>query len=1416
MSSPTSRPPHVLAGATRPAWVRGRLSGWLAALGRASAGAHAQRGWPRRQVVVGLVVALVGSSVVAASVVVAARRAGAVEPPPGGIVDSEPNIGWTQGQFSVSDDGAATYKLPLWVPEGRGRSTPQLSLDYNSRAGNGLFGMGWSLSGLPSITWCPRTYAQDGFSDAGHVDGTDPLCLDGNRLLPLTASGDTRGFRTEKDPFARITAFGMADNIPDSFQVEAKDGLILTFGQSRLSRSTGIRLKPKPDPSNPSQPDFKDPGLIDESPNEVTLGWLVDKIADRNGNQATVQYGLVSGSSNVAAKAPSVISYAPNRRIEFVYEPRIDSATGTLADPIVGFGAGVESRIDERVKAIRMFGGPDGGTAALLREYQLSYHNNPLTGQSQLTEIKECDGGAGTAQACKVSLPLSYNVGSRSFEQLPAITLAGSVALNPYAHWLVPGDIDGNGGDLIYHVFGGNEATYVQRPNGVPVAAPDLAEVSTSGLHPVDVDGDGRTELLADEPVTSSQHAWQLFGSNGSTFAKGPGSDLGVFIENSRDLHEPAAMADLDGNGLPDFVQVMTDPQFGGKFLDYRLNTGATGADRFGDFGSVVPPDFDLKPDVDGAGVQVADTDGDGRAEVLKQRYFAGGVPGGYVAWGKDKAGATETGAVNVLNTTRFVINNPDLAPDNALFGDLNGDGLKDAVELVRSTVPGSGRWQLRAQLNSGNGFGTPALSDSPPPTWTIPFGHGGMTTMFVADFNGDGRDDVAVEPWDADTNDRRVEFYEWRDNQFVRTWIVESIHSIALPMDVDGDGTMDLVTPLSDPQSTQVGIYRHLGGVPDLLTGIGASALGPRVEIDYTTLADRSVHTPCTGAVYPQVCVTKGGSIVKQVRVATHAASDQEQWDTYDHTYRDARSDLQGRGWLGFASHTVTRKLTGATTTTEFDNTTRDPTLKVYYRAHLPKVTTFTQNDGAPDNTVFQRITVNTNVLRSLGSGTYTVELQNTLKVEQEHPPTGQSTLLHKQTTDTTYDAFGNKDLVVTTTTGGRKVTEDPTFSNNTTAWLIGLPTKQVNTGCDVAGVCTTRTTTQAFDTKGNPTVNTVQPDNPALKLTTTTAYDTFGNPTSVTRADNAGVSRTDTIKYDDNGNTDHLYPTSTTDALGHKTLIETDPGLVVQTKVTDPNGVVTTMRYDRFGRLRETNHADGSFQHTTNANFLGFQITTNTDAGGGSTQTAVDQLGREIQRNVKAFDGRTAITQTAYDALGRVAKSSRPYFSGETVQFTTSTYDNRDRPLTQTAPDNATIRHSYTGLETHTVDAKGTESYTVQNADGDVESSFEHDPNSSNWLQTSFEYGPFGETTKVTAPDGTVQSMQYDLLGRRTQLVDPSSGTTKTGYNAFGRSPARPTGPGRLPAIRWTCWGGSPSPSRPTAPPATPGTPRRLASAS
>ncbi len=41
--------------------------------------------------------------------------------------------------------------VPIVTSPGRSGFAPQLSLSYDSGAGNGIFGMGWSLS-LPAIT----------------------------------------------------------------------------------------------------------------------------------------------------------------------------------------------------------------------------------------------------------------------------------------------------------------------------------------------------------------------------------------------------------------------------------------------------------------------------------------------------------------------------------------------------------------------------------------------------------------------------------------------------------------------------------------------------------------------------------------------------------------------------------------------------------------------------------------------------------------------------------------------------------------------------------------------------------------------------------------------------------------------------------------------------------------------------------------------------------------------------------------------------------------------------------------------------------------------------------------------------------------------------------------------------------------
>src|SRR4051794_8338846 len=61
-------------------------------------------------------------------------------------------VGYLPGSGSAGVDGSYTYKIPLEVPAGRMGMQPNLELVYNSKAGNGILGVGWSLSGQSSIS----------------------------------------------------------------------------------------------------------------------------------------------------------------------------------------------------------------------------------------------------------------------------------------------------------------------------------------------------------------------------------------------------------------------------------------------------------------------------------------------------------------------------------------------------------------------------------------------------------------------------------------------------------------------------------------------------------------------------------------------------------------------------------------------------------------------------------------------------------------------------------------------------------------------------------------------------------------------------------------------------------------------------------------------------------------------------------------------------------------------------------------------------------------------------------------------------------------------------------------------------------------------------------------------------------------
>ena len=48
-------------------------------------------------------------------------------------------------------NGTASLSVPIYTSPGRSGFGPELSLSYGSGSGNGIFGLGWSLS-IPSIT----------------------------------------------------------------------------------------------------------------------------------------------------------------------------------------------------------------------------------------------------------------------------------------------------------------------------------------------------------------------------------------------------------------------------------------------------------------------------------------------------------------------------------------------------------------------------------------------------------------------------------------------------------------------------------------------------------------------------------------------------------------------------------------------------------------------------------------------------------------------------------------------------------------------------------------------------------------------------------------------------------------------------------------------------------------------------------------------------------------------------------------------------------------------------------------------------------------------------------------------------------------------------------------------------------------
>jgi hypothetical protein len=361
----------------------------------------------------------------------------------------------TAHSFAVTESGAATLSIPIQVPRGIGGMEPQLALNYSSQAGNGLLGLGWNLGGPSAIMRCPMTRTIDGVRGAVTFSAaTDRFCLDGQRLA-LTSTGaygaPNSTYATERDSFAVITAEGSFEgqtNVPASFRVETKSGLVLHFGLDANSRVRTNLLKAA-----------RSAGKV----NTVNR-WMLQRIADLHGSFVEFVYcggevaadgaciateGTNDPSGETAWSGSKVLRYIQYTNSggqlngSFAVVPRYEARP----DSIRGYHAGSVARQTQRIIAIETYRGfvpPAVGNNALtpgslIRRYQISYEpvvnasggNTRATNTSRIVSIQEGDADGNKLPALAFTLPPDLLVGMAS-RQTGTSVVAPPPYVDPY------------------------------------------------------------------------------------------------------------------------------------------------------------------------------------------------------------------------------------------------------------------------------------------------------------------------------------------------------------------------------------------------------------------------------------------------------------------------------------------------------------------------------------------------------------------------------------------------------------------------------------------------------------------------------------------------------------------------------------------------------------------------------------------------------------------------------------------------------------------------------------------------------------------------------------------------------------------------------------------------------------------------
>ncbi|NQT74506.1 MAG: hypothetical protein HQ553_17340 [Chloroflexi bacterium] len=1254
-------------------------------------------------------------------------------------------------------NGSLNYQVPIEVPPGRNGIAPDLALAYNSAAGNGIVGVGWSLEvgSIQRSTKFGVRYDRDDFTFGGSAE----------LVLRPEWEADYFGAKIEGS-FAKY--FYDRDN--ETWVATTTDGTEYYYGGSPASRQQSSR------------------GIFK---------WCLDKVKDTNGNYMEVHYTKTpNGAPDDGQIYLDRIEYtgnenglSPTNEVRFSYE-------GRLYDAATLYTTGAPVKTTHRLSSIEVYATDQNNNDLPVRKYVLGYDLRALTFRSLLQSIKQY-GSDFTTELREISFDWDNN----SFEAWNLFDTLnepifqnkdGSEYTDTKEYPLVICDFDGNGttdigrltndGIPIYECgLNGGWSLLHTIPASVLRAFPyPLDDSSEFPIVTGDFDGDGGAEV---GQVRETEVEFYGLG------------DLPAFGKlDYENLYEnPLVIGDFNGDGQVDLGRV------GGSSVEFYTYDVAdplySSDDRW-----VSMPSINDFGDTDGDNSEyananrspllVGDFDGDGKTEVGRVKTWDLMHSASFYELADDNE--------NWVKMTDFTIDDFLYSEYGRVYnsafpvviGDFNGDGISDISRAASHGSPyelevavllsdGAGGWHKMGQHFVNTQWPNPYTNQAP---------------IIAGDFNGDGMTDVGRYYHFTDgTNlvDFRtsVNGIGWYESSYVpgdvindeSYWFITNSKYPFFSGDFNGDGMTDAARIVdSGVDVMSLAYIGYPGGYErDLIMSISDSLNNTTMSMEYKPYKKEITDLD------PYSSPIKYNNIPFTMQTVDYIKINDGLEHPYKTTYsyEDAMFDYETREFWGFGTVEQANP-DGSTVTTTF--------YQDEYRAGLEKKVVVNGTTSLPYESLKSETTYTRDTLDIGNSESKFVRL--TQKIMKYY---GGGSAVETRDDYIYYPDHGGVNTIKSwcfSGAAGETVTTDQDYGYFGSG-VSNYPLRMTSEILRDSNNAITRKTTYDYEQVTGNHLSTDFVYNVSTGASAHTSYDYdqygYGNLTEVTDAN--GNPPTVTV-YDTLTQT---FPVKETNAAGHVVEYpEADfdyrfgkPG-----KEIDQNGNETSYTYDVFGRIKEVNYPDGGQVVTTYFdNEMPRKVRTavkeNASADYINSWVYFDGLGREVQSVSFGEGQKPIVTKNYYDSMGRNYRTEGPFFgalsyssapSSANYPRSITSYDERGRPETVTIPANPLYVSTGASSFVTTFEYES-DSTTVTDPDGGMKKETKdylgrlieviEDPDEGGLnLQTKYEYNAAGDLLKVTDALNNETVIRYDSLGQKKYMNDPDMGEWDYTYDDNG----------------------------------------------